>query len=92
MGCLIYLSLTKPDISYVVGVVSQFMHVPTTKHLEVVYRVVRYLKKYPGMGLLNARRGNLKVEAFTYADWASSVMDRRSTFGYCTFVGGNLVT
>lgn len=39
---LIYLPLTRLDISYAVGVVSQFMHAPTTKHLEAVYRVFRY--------------------------------------------------
>lgn len=92
VGKLIYLTLTKPDISYVVGVVSQFMLAPTTRHLEAAYRIVGYLKKSHGQGLLYRKRDDLQVEAFTDADWAGYVDDRRFTSGYCTFIGGNLVS
>ena len=34
----------------------------------------------------------LEIEAYTNADWAGSISDQRSTFGYCTFLGGNLIT
>jgi hypothetical protein len=92
VGRLIYLSHTCPDITYAVSVVSQFMHSPRESHMEVVYRILRYLKSSPGKGLLFSRHDHLKIEAYTDADWAGSIMDRRSTSGYCTFVGGNLVT
>ena len=92
MGPLIYLSHTRPDISYVVGVVSQFMHEPRTVHLDAVYRILRYLKSAPGKGILFSNHGHLRLEAFTDADWAGSIDDRRSTSGYCIFLGGNLVT
>uniref|UniRef100_A0A2N9I543 Retrovirus-related Pol polyprotein from transposon RE1 n=1 Tax=Fagus sylvatica TaxID=28930 RepID=A0A2N9I543_FAGSY len=46
----------------------------------------------PGKGLLFKKRGHLQIEAYTDADWAGSITDRRSTSGYCSFVGGNLVT
>ena len=72
--------------------VSQFMHSPRQDHFDVVYRILRYLKGTPGKGLLFEDRGHLEVEVYTDADWAGSVTDRRSTSGYCTFVGGNLVT
>src|SRR5207237_2096293 len=61
-------------------------------HLEVVYRILRYLKSSPGKGLWFKRNQHLNLEAFCDADWASSVDDRRSTSGYCVFVGGNLVS
>jgi hypothetical protein len=85
VGRLIYLSHTRPDISYAVGVVSQFMHEPRTVHLDAVYRILRYLKSAPGKGILFSNHGHLKLEAFTDADWAGSIDDRRSTSGYCTF-------
>ena len=55
-------------------------------------RVLRYLKRASGLGLLYRSNGHLKVEGFTDTDWAGSPSDRRSTTGYCTFLGGNLVT
>ena len=92
VGRLIYLSHTRPNIAFAVSVVSQFMHSPNAYHLEAVYRILRYLKGTPGRGLLFKKNEHLQIEAFTDADWAGSVTDRRSTFGYCTFLGGNLVT
>jgi hypothetical protein len=73
-------------------VVSQFMHFPREPHMEAVYRILRYLKSSPGKGLLFSQYDHLKIEAYIDADWAGSITDRRSTSGYCTFVGGNLVT
>uniref|UniRef100_A0A2N9J1M4 Integrase catalytic domain-containing protein n=1 Tax=Fagus sylvatica TaxID=28930 RepID=A0A2N9J1M4_FAGSY len=92
VGKLIYLSHTRPDIAFAVSVVSQFMHAPCEKHMEAVYRILRYLKSAPGKGLMLYKNGHLEVEGYTDADWAGSITDRRSTSGYCTFVGGNLVT
>jgi hypothetical protein len=92
VGKLIYLSHTRPDITYAVNVVSQFMHDPRKAHMDAVERILRYLKSNPGKGILFSNHGNLKVEGYTDADWAGSKNDRRSTSGYFTFVGGNLVT
>ena len=72
--------------------VSQFMHSPGPEHFDAAYRILKYLKGTPGKGLLFEKHGHLQVEVYTDADWAGSVIDRRSTSGYCTFVGGNLVT
>ena len=92
VGRLIYLSHTRPDISFSVSMVSQFMHAPGPAHFEAVYRILKYLKGTPGKGLLFKPQGHLQIEAYTDADWAGSIVDRRSTSGYCSFAGGNLVT
>jgi hypothetical protein len=92
VGKLIYLSHTRPDIAYAVGVVSQFMHCPSEEHMEAVTRILKYLKSSPGKGLIFSKNGNLEVKGYTDADWAGNCLDRKSTSGYFTFVGGNLVT
>ncbi|XP_058724364.1 phospholipid-transporting ATPase 2-like isoform X1 [Vicia villosa] len=92
VGRLIYLSHTRPDIAYAVSMVSQFMHCPKEIHLQAVHRIMQYLKGTPGRGILFKRNGNTTLEAYTDADYAGSIVDRRSTTGYCTFLGGNLVT
>ncbi|XP_050890945.1 uncharacterized mitochondrial protein AtMg00240-like [Lathyrus oleraceus] len=92
VGKLIYLSHTQPDIAFSVSVVSQFMHSPFEEHLEAVYRILRYLKGNPGKRLFFKKTGEKNVSIFTDADWAGSIIDRRSTSGYCTYVWGNLVT
>ncbi|XP_038890649.1 uncharacterized mitochondrial protein AtMg00810-like [Benincasa hispida] len=92
VGKLIYLSHTRPDISYAVSLVSQFMQAPYGRHMEAVTRFLRYLKSSPRKGLVFRKHDKRSIEAYTDSDWASSVTDRKSTSGYCTFVWGNLVT
>lgn len=92
VGKLIYLTHTRPNIAFTVSLVNQFMHSPYEKHLEAVYRILRYLKSTPGKGLLFQKITQQNIEAYTDVDWAGSVIDRRSTSVYCTYVWGNMVT
>ena len=92
VGKLIYLSHARPDITYAVNVVSQFMHDARKLHMDDVERILRYLKSTLGKGILFTNHGNLKVEGYTDTDWAGSKDDRRFTSGYFTFVGGRLAT
>ncbi|MFS7989993.1 putative RNA-directed DNA polymerase [Helianthus anomalus] len=103
VGKLNYLTVTRPDISFVVSVLSQFMATPYTGHWDAALRVLRYLKSTPGLGILYSDQGHCRVGAFTEdgdgrisgfsdADWAGCPISRRSTTGYCVFVGGNLVS
>ncbi|XP_057434172.1 uncharacterized protein LOC130726869 isoform X2 [Lotus japonicus] len=92
VGKLNYLTVTRPDIAFPVSVVSQFMSSPTDAHWEALIRIVKYLKKAPGRGIVYRDHGHMRVEAFSDADWAGSPMDRKSTTGYCVFLGGNLIS
>ncbi|WKA10696.1 hypothetical protein VitviT2T_028256 [Vitis vinifera] len=66
---------------------------PVNTPIEEVMRILRYLKNAPGKGILFAKNvDHQSIEVYTDADWAGAVDDRRSTSGYFTFVGGNLVT
>ncbi|KAK2966380.1 hypothetical protein RJ640_021524 [Escallonia rubra] len=92
VGKLNYLIVTRPDIAYAVSTVSQFMSEPTVKHWAALEQILCYLKGAPGLGLLYSNHGHSYIECFSDADWAGSKLDRKSTTGYCVFVGGNLVS
>ena len=66
---LIYSSHTRPDIAYDISIVSQFMHAPRESHLEVVLRILRYLKSAPRKGLFFMRNDHLQVESYTNSDY-----------------------
>lgn len=83
VGKLIYLSHTRLDIVFVVSLVSQFMHQPKEAHLQATIRIVKYLQ---GRGILFKRNKNASLETYTNVDYTGSVLDRRSTTGYCTLV------
>ena len=92
VGKLNYLRVTRPNIAHSVSIVSQYMSSPTIDNWAAVEHILCYLKGAPGRGILDSNHGHNKVECFTDADWAGSKEDRRSTSGYCVFVGGNLVS
>ena len=92
MGRLIYLSHTRLDFAYAVSVVSQFMHSLSEDHMNAVFQILRYLKSACEKGLMFSKHGHLNVDGYSDADWAGSVTNRKSTSGYFTFVGSNLVT
>ena len=76
---LIYLIVTRPDISYAVHVVSQFMAAPRSPHYAVVLRILRYLKDTIFDGLYFSSHSSLTLQAYSDADWAGDPTDRRST-------------
>lgn len=92
VGKLIYLTVTRPDISFAVSIVSQFMQDPRTTHWQAVMRLLRYLKGTSTRGLLYRKHKNaLDVNCFVDYDWAGSVYDKRPTSGFCITLGGNIV-
>ena len=92
VGKLNYITVTRPDIAYFVSVVSQYMSSPTVDHGTAIKHILCYLKGAPGCGILYSNHRHNRLECFTDADWAGSKEDRRSTLGYCVFVGGILVS
>ncbi|KAL3507064.1 hypothetical protein ACH5RR_032446 [Cinchona calisaya] len=68
------------------------MSSPRTTHWAALEQILCYLKGAPGRGILYHNHGHSRIECFSDADWAGSKIDRRSTTGYCVFVGGNLVS
>jgi len=91
VGALQYCTLTRPDISYSVNQLYQFLHCPTTAHFTAAKRVLRYLKGTPDSGLLFTR-GPLHLYAYCDSDWAGDPLDRRSTSGFGVFLGQCLIS
>ena len=76
---LIYLTITRPEITYAVNILSQFMHTPRRPHYDAALRVLRYIKSSPGAGILLSSASSLELSAFSDSDWASCPMTHRST-------------
>ena len=67
------------------------MSSPRTTHWDAVLRIIKYLKGASGKGLIFKNYGHLNTTGFSYPDWAGCPTSRRSTSGYCVFLGGNLI-
>lgn len=91
VGALQYLSLTRPEIAYAVSKASQFLHRPTDIHWIAVKRILRYLRGTSTHGLLIRKSNDSVLHAYSDADWAGCPDDRRSTSGYCVYLGANLI-
>lgn len=61
--------MTRPDLSFVVQVLSQYMHAPKQSHLDIAARVVRYIKRTTGFSLLMPANGELNLVPYCDSDW-----------------------
>ena len=77
VGRLIYLTITRPDLTYIVHVLSQFMDKPRQPHLAAAHQVLKYIKQTPGQDIMLPSMGNLQLQAFCDADWARCKDTRR---------------
>lgn len=82
MGSLRYLTHTRPDLSFEVGVSIRFMEKPTEKHLRLVKSILRYVKGTLDYGLVYSKgEKEIKIDGYLDNDLAMDVDDRRSTSG-----------
>ncbi|XP_058768547.1 uncharacterized mitochondrial protein AtMg00810-like [Vicia villosa] len=91
VGSLRYLCNTRPDICYVVGMVSRFMSKPKWSHYQAAIRIMRYIKGTLNYGLLfpSGRKAESELMSYSNSDWCGDIVDRRSTSGYLfKFQGG----
>ena len=89
---LVYLTVTRLDISYAVHQVSQYLSAPRSTHYVAVLRILRYLKGTLFHGLFYSIQSPLVLRAFSNVDWAEDPTDRRSTTGYCFLLGSSLIS
>ncbi|XP_024046566.1 uncharacterized mitochondrial protein AtMg00810-like [Citrus sinensis] len=92
VGSLQYVTLTRPEIAFIVNKLNQYLSNPSVFHWQVCKRVLRYLQYTTYYGLQFYSSGSLKLTAFSDADWGSDLDDRKSVGGYCVYLGNNLIS
>ncbi|XP_020243092.1 uncharacterized protein LOC109821314 [Asparagus officinalis] len=91
IGSLFYLTITRPDISHMVHVLSQFVTAPHSSYQLALLRVLRYIRETPSRALFFSASSSLILCSYSDADWASDIIDRQSTIGYCIFLDDSLI-
>lgn len=87
LGKLIYLTISRPDITYSVHILTQFMQHPTCDHMDAAMKLLRYINSNPGQGILLSSSSATELKAYCDSDWATCPMSRRSTTGFCMLLG-----
>ena len=87
-----YLVLTRPEITFVVHKLSQFVTAPTLQHIMACKRVLRYLKETMDYSIKFSVDEEMRITGFKHADWACDIDDRKYIDEYCIYFGNNLVS
>ncbi|KAK6163384.1 hypothetical protein DH2020_000248 [Rehmannia glutinosa] len=92
IGSLLYLTASRPDITFVVGVCARFQSTPKESHMTAANRILRYLKGSQEVGLWYTKEGGFKLIGYSDFDYAGCRVDRKSTSGTCQMLGNRLIS
>ena len=92
VGSLVYFTVTRPDISYAVHQVSQYLSVLRSTHYAAVLCILRYLKNTLFHDIFYSAQSSLILRAFSDADWVGDPTNHRSTTGYYFLLGSSLIS
>ncbi|XP_039120642.1 secreted RxLR effector protein 161-like [Dioscorea cayenensis subsp. rotundata] len=92
VGSLMYLTSTRSDLLYVVGLLNRYMAHPTTFHLQAAKHVLRYIKGTTTFGVFYRQGGNHQLVGYSDSDYAGDVEDRRSTLGFQFLLSSGVVS
>ena len=91
-GILDYLTTTRPDISYSINILSQFLAKPCETHWKDAKQVLRYLKGTINFGLLYTDAFDVQLASYSDSNWAGNPNDGKSTSGYAFHIGSGVVS
>jgi len=92
IGSLLYLTPSRPDIVFSVGLCACFQSKPNETHLRAVKRILRYLKYTPNLALWYPRGCDFDLVGYANADYAGFLVDKKNTSGMAHFLGSCLVS
>lgn len=92
VGRLLYLTMTRPDITFVVHRLSQFVSQPRRPYLTAIFQLIQYLKGISGQDIFLQSSSSFQIRAFCDADWTFCLDSRKSTTGFGIFLGKSLVS
>ena len=92
IGRLLYLFITRPDVTFEVHKLSQYVSKPCEDHWLAAEKILRYIKGTPGHGLFYSKRTEPMLSIFSDADWAACPDTRRSMTSYCLLLGSSLIS
>ncbi|KAL2242036.1 uncharacterized protein LOC110011717 [Sesamum indicum] len=92
VGCLLYLGFTRPDISFAVQQLSQFLQAPRRSPWDATLHILSYLKGTPTIGLFFSFASSTQFTAYSDASWASSLDSHCSIIGFRVFLGSSLIS
>ena len=91
IGCLLYLTASRPDIAFSVGVCSRFQFNPKVSHLNAIKGIIKYVGGTCDYELFYSKESNLSLAGFSDFDWVGNTNDKKNTTGGCFYVGANFV-
>ncbi|XP_050920393.1 secreted RxLR effector protein 161-like [Lathyrus oleraceus] len=93
IGSLLYLTASRPNIAFVLGVCARYQSEPKMSHITQVKRIMKYINGTGEYGMLYSHNANSLLIGYCDADWAGSADNRKSTYGGgCFFLGNNLIS
>ena len=92
IGNLLYLTASRLDISYSVGVRARYQAHPKESHMTALKRIIKYVKTTAEFGVWYSKDTSDVLVRYSDADWVGNADDRKSTSGGCFYVGNNLVS
>jgi len=92
VGSLIYLTITRPDIAFSVGLISLSMEAPRKPHLEAAKRILKYVYSTIDMGLFFKKGAVFELHGFSDANLGGDLDDRKSTSSYAFSCGSSYIS
>jgi hypothetical protein len=87
-----YLTCTRSDIIFVVGMTSRYMESPRTFHWKVAKRILRYVRGTGDLEIHYSKTNRFKLAGYSDSDWCGDIDDRKSTSGFAFYVGDTIFT
>ncbi|CAA0819380.1 cysteine-rich RLK (RECEPTOR-like protein kinase) 8, partial [Striga hermonthica] len=92
IGSLLYLTASRPNMCFSVGMCARYQANPKESHLKAVKHIIKYVHGTSDLGILYSRDTSSSLAGYSYVDWAGNVDDRRTISGGCFYIGNNLIS